>query len=236
MKKIIIAASLACANPLCIQKDVEILEESAVSAYHFDVCDGVFAPTFLLNAAVVKALRPLSRKRFDVHLYCHHPSRYLGMFRESGADTIVVHMESEGEYYLEAIRRIREMGMKAGLAVLPTSAIPEEIEEAFEHLSLIVANTVGPAYAGQPFDSAGIRNLEILARRLSKRDLEEIELAADGSISADKLSVLLSAGCSHLVCGTASIFKPGTDLAQNVASFDEAVRQAAENLTRESSR
>jgi ribulose-phosphate 3-epimerase len=235
MKKIVVAASLACANPICIQKDVEILEESALSAYHFDICDGVFAPTFLLNAAVVKALRPLSSKRFDVHLYCHYPSRYLSTFQESGADIIVVHVESEGERYLNAIRHVRRMGLRAGLAILPTSTIPEDIEEAFEHLSLIVVNTVGPAYSGQPFDPAGIRNLENLAGRLSRHGLDEVELATDGSISVEKLPILLAAGCNHLICGTASIFKPGTDLAQNVVSFYEAVRQAAANLTSGSS-
>ncbi len=225
--KVILAASLACANPICIQRDVEILEDSAVSVYHFDICDGSFAPTFLLNAAIVKALRPLSKKRFDVHLYCHYPSHYLDMFKESGADILIVHVESAGERYLDVIRQIRRSGMRAGVAILPTSPVPPNIDEAFEEVSLIVVNTVGPAYSGQPFNPAGVRNLEILKERLFQRGIKDVEIAADGSIDAEKLPGLLKAGCNHLVCGTASIFKPGPRLAQNVAAFHREVEKAA---------
>lgn len=223
---VILAASLACANPICIQRDVEILEDTAVSVYHFDICDGVFAPTFLLNASMVKALRPLSKKRFDVHLYCHYPSRYLGMFRDSGADVIVVHVESEGERYPDVIRQVRRLGMKAGVAILPGSAIPPDIDRVLDEVSLIVTNTVGAAYAGQPFNPAGVRNIEIVRERLSRRGLTDFEIAADGAIDAEKLPGLLKAGCNHLICGTASIFKTGAPLAQNAASFYREVEKA----------
>lgn len=228
--KVILSASLACANPICIQRDVEILEETAISVYHFDICDGIFAPTFLLNASIVKALRPLSKKRFDVHLYCHYPSRYLGMFRDSGSDVVVVHVESEGERYLDVIRQVRQLGMKAGVAILPTSLIPKDIDDVLGEVSLIVVNTVGPAYSGQPFNPNGVRNMEFLHERLSRRGRKGVEIAADGSINRDKLPGLFSAGCNHLICGTASVFKPGTDLAQNVAAFSMQVEQAGATL------
>ena len=142
---------MACANPICISQDFEQLERSVVDTYHFDLCDGVFAPTFVLSPALIKALRPLSKKRFDVHLYCHYPSKYLEELKESGADVVVVQLESQGEDYLEAIQRVRDMGFTAGLGILPTSQVPEDIGIALEMVSLVVVNLVGPAYAGQPF-------------------------------------------------------------------------------------
>jgi ribulose-phosphate 3-epimerase len=228
--KVILAASLACANPICIQRDVEILEDTVLSVYHFDICDGVFAPTFLLNASIVKALRTRSKKRFDVHLYCHYPSRYLDMFKDSGADVIIVHVESKGERYLDVIRQIHRSGMRAGLAILPTSAVPPDIEEVLDEVSLVVLNTVGPAYAGQPFNPAGLRNTEIIRECLSRKGLKDVEIAADGSIDVEKLPGLLKAGCNHLVCGTASIFKKDTQLALNVASFNREVQKAAAQI------
>ena len=68
MMKNMLSASLSCADPLDIRADVTLLEQSSIDAYHLDFCDGVFAPTFLLNTAVVKALRPLTGKRLDVHI------------------------------------------------------------------------------------------------------------------------------------------------------------------------
>jgi ribulose-phosphate 3-epimerase len=220
-----IAASMSCANPIHIQQDFERLEQSVVSAYHFDLCDGLFAPTFLLNPAVIGALRPLSRKRFDVHLYCHYPSRYLEELKKSGADIVVVHVEAEGENYLDVIRQIRGLGMQAGVGILPTSILPDNIDEALELVSLVVANTVGPAYAGQPFNPDGLRNSKNIREKLNARGMQ-IEVAADGSVAAPRLPAFLQAGYNHFICGTSSIFKPGLDLVDGAEQFKQALDQA----------
>ncbi len=220
-----IAASMSCANPICIRQDFDRLEQSVVGAYHFDLCDGLFAPTFLLNTAVIRALRPLSGKRFDVHLYCEYPSHYLEELKKSGADIVVVHVESSGDNYLDVIRQIRQMGMQAGVGILPTSPLPEDIDESLELVSLVVTNTVGPAYAGQPFNPKGLRNMKDIREKLNARGLQT-EIAADGSVSALRLPAFLEAGCNHFICGTSSIFKPGLDLVDGAAQFKEALELA----------
>ena len=216
---------MACANPICISQDFVQLERSVVDAYHFDFCDGVFAPTFLLNPAVLRALRPLSNKRFDVHLYCHHPSNYLDELKRSGADLVVVQLETQGEDYLEAIQRVRDAGMAAGLGILPTSRVPEDIEKALGLVSQVVVNLVGPAYAGQPFNPNGMTNMRKIKKMADELGLE-MEIAADGAVSEEKLSLFIDAGCNQFICGTSSIFKPQSDLVKNVAVFKQAVDDA----------
>lgn len=216
---------MACANPICISQDFVQLERSVVDAYHFDFCDGVFAPTFLLNPAILRALRPLSEKRFDVHLYCHHPSDYLAELKQSGADLVVVQLETQGEDYLEAIQRVREAGMAAGLGILPTSQVPEGIDKALEMVSQVVVNLVGPAYAGQPFNPNGVTNMRKIRDMTDELGLE-LEIAADGAVSEEKLSLFIDAGCNHFICGTSSIFKPQSDLMLNAAAFKQAVDEA----------
>jgi ribulose-phosphate 3-epimerase len=212
-----LAASLSCANPICLKEDFEQLERSDIDVYHIDLCDGVFAPTFLLSTAAIRALRALSKRRFDVHLYCHQPSLYLEDLRQSGADVVIVHVETRDENYKETILKIRAAGMSAGLAILPTSCVPNGLEDTLPLVSVVVANCVGPAFAGQAFNPNGLRNMRTLSNLVKKLGLE-VEIAADGSVRSDRLPMFLEAGCNHFVCGTSSIFQPG-DMAANVHKF-----------------
>ncbi|MCB0155571.1 MAG: hypothetical protein KDF65_12315, partial [Anaerolineae bacterium] len=158
-----LSASLACANPLCFLDTLQQLDSAGLDTYHFDICDGHFAPTFLLWAGLIQHLRPLTKSRFDVHLYCTHPSRYLDELAEAGADIVVVHIEA-AEPYPELIWHIKKRGLRAGLAILPGTAIPSKLESYLADLSMLIVNTVGPAYAGQPFDPRGLDNLRQISR------------------------------------------------------------------------
>ncbi|MEA4907990.1 MAG: hypothetical protein GYA17_05775 [Chloroflexi bacterium] len=213
----ILSASLSCANPICIKEDFERLERSDIDVYHIDLCDGVFAPTFLFNTAAIRALRPLSPRRFDAHLYCHHPSLYVEDLRQSGVDVVIVHVETAGEDYKQTIRMIRDAGMAAGLAILPTTQVPDGLEDVLPLVSIIVANSVGPAFAGQKFNPDGLRNMRTLSTRAQAMGLQP-EIAADGSVSSARLPMFLEAGCNHFVCGTSSVFRPG-DMAEHTRKF-----------------
>jgi ribulose-phosphate 3-epimerase len=223
-----IAASMACADPICMRQDFEWLEESIIDTYHFDFCDGLFAPTFLLNPAMIRALRPLSTKRFDVHLYCHYPSTYLDELKQAGADLVVVQLETEGEPYLEAIQHVLDAGMEAGLGILPTSQVPDDLGQALSQVSQVVVNTVGPAYAGQPFNPNGLTNMKAVMNMAKALDLD-IEIAADGGVRAERLPDFIDAGCNHFICGTSSLFKPNSDLIANAADFKQALDTAINN-------
>jgi ribulose-phosphate 3-epimerase len=208
-----------------MRQDFEQLEESIIDTYHFDFCDGVFAPTFLLNPAMIRALRPLSAERFDVHLYCHYPSTYLEELKQAGADLVVVQLETEGEHWQNAIQHVLEAGMEAGLGILPTSQVPDDLDQALSQVSQVVVNTVGPAYAGQPFNPNGLTNMRKVRDMAAALDLD-IEIAADGGVRAERLPDFIDAGCNHFICGTSSLFKPDSDLVANAADFKQALDTA----------
>ena len=232
MTKIYVSASIACASPLCYGDTVVQLDRAGLDAYHFDICDGHFAPTFLLAPSLIRALRPLTNRRFDVHLYCTHPSRYLDELAACGADLVVVHIESQ-EDYPELIRQIRVRGLKAGIAVLPDSTMPQDIANFLSEVSLVIANTVGPAYAGQPFDKRGLQNMAQLSRIVRENNLD-IEIGADGNVGVERLPDLFGAGCTHLVCGTSSVFKPDVEPGQALMTFQtEVALQSSREANRE---
>jgi len=216
---------MSCADPTCILNDFVQLEDSVIDAYHFDICDGVFAPTFLLNFSVIEKLRPSSSKRFDVHLYCHYPSKYLEEIKKSGADIVTVQIETGGENYLETVNLIQDLGMEAGIGILPTSQIPENFEQAINMTNYFVVNTVGPAYAGQPFNPHGLENLRIL-RKISNQLGKEIEIGVDGGVSIERIPQFLSAGANHFICGTSSLFMADNELIRHAQEFRTALELA----------
>jgi ribulose-phosphate 3-epimerase len=216
---------VACANPLAYGDDVLALAEAGIDALHLDICDGHFAPTFLLAPSQIRAMRPLAGCRFDAHLYCTHPSRYLDELAAAGADLIVVHLEAS-EPAAEVVAQIRARGLRAGVALLPSTPAPADVAALLPALELVVVNMVGPAYAGQPFDARGLENAAAIAH-MARRTGVEIEIAADGHVSVDWLPRLLAAGCTHLVCGTSSIFRPPLPLGEALHTFRAQVERAA---------
>jgi len=223
----LLSASMACADPLEYRASCASLDDAGVDALHFDLCDGHFAHTFLLAPALLRSLRPLTQARFDAHLYCTHPSRYLAELRQAGTDVVVFHLEAS-EDAGTVVEQIEAAGMRAGLAILPGTEPPTGLAALLPALALVVVNMVGPAYSGQPFDPRGLGNARTISAMA--RDLGlELEIAADGHVSHEWLPDLLDSGCTHLVCGTSSIFKAGQDVGALLQSFRGLVRQAEEN-------
>jgi pentose-5-phosphate-3-epimerase len=179
---------------------------------------------------VIKALRRLTKRRLDVHIYGHHPSKYLDELKRSGTDVVIVHVETEGEDYIKTIQEIRRMGMKAGVAILPTSQVPENISQVLPLISVVVANTVGPAYAGQTFNVAGVQNMKKIHDISHDLGLT-LEFAADGSVSSERLPLFLEAGANHFILGTSSLFL-GNNLPENARIFQENLSSEIEKMTK----
>ncbi|MDO9545890.1 MAG: hypothetical protein Q7J07_03955 [Pelolinea sp.] len=218
-----ISASLSCANPINIKHDFEKLEKSDIDVYHIDLCDGVFAPTFLLNSAVIKALRPLTKRRMDIHIYGHHPSYYLEELKMSGADSVIVQVETRGEDYIDTVHEIRKLDMVPGIGILPTSDVPGNMKDVLPLVSIVVANTVGPAYAGQTFSPKGLENMREIVDFAAELDLM-IEIIADGGVSKETLPYLLESGANNFVLGTSSLFFD-TQFKKNVSAFRDNINE-----------
>ena len=56
--------------------------------------DGHFVPNITFGPDVIKAMRPHSKKVFDVHLMIAPVDPYLEAFAKAGSDIITVHVEA----------------------------------------------------------------------------------------------------------------------------------------------
>ncbi len=91
---ILVAPSLLAADFTRLADEVAAVEAAGADWLHLDVMDGHFVPNISFGPCVLKALRPLTRMPFDVHLMIAPADAYLAAFAEAGADHILIHAEA----------------------------------------------------------------------------------------------------------------------------------------------
>jgi ribulose-phosphate 3-epimerase len=141
---------------------------------------------------------------------------HLEVFREAGADWISVHPEA-GPHLHRTLRRIRELGAKAGVVLNPgTSAAV--IEDVLDELDLVLVMSVNPGFGGQSFIERQLRKIEAIRRTLDAAGAD-IVLEVDGGVTGEWARRCVEAGATALVAGSAA-FRGGPErYADNIAAL-----------------
>jgi ribulose-phosphate 3-epimerase len=204
-KTLIIAPSLLAANFAKLGEELAAVEAAGADWLHLDVMDGHFVPNITFGPLVVKALRPLTQMPLDVHLMIAPADPYITAFAEAGADHISVHPES-GPHLHRTLQAIRGLGKKAGVVLNPGTPV-ETIEHVLDLTDIIMVMTVNPGFGGQAFIASQLAKIATL-RRMIDATGRDIVLQIDGGITAKTAPLVLEAGATCLIAGTAVFGAP----------------------------
>jgi ribulose-phosphate 3-epimerase len=215
VSKIEIAPSILSADAGRLGEQVKEAARAGADRIQVDVMDGHFVPNLTFGPIVVEAVRRVTDLPIEAHLMIERPELFIEAFIKAGATLIEVQVEATTSLY-RTVMRIKELGAKAGVAINPATSV-ETLREILPYITTVNVMTVEPGFGGQkfiPHSPEKIRRLRAMA--------PDVEIEVDGGIDAKTAPLVVKAGATVLVAGSA-VFGHKQGVAAGIMAIRKAV-------------
>ncbi len=195
----IVAPSMLSANFANLAKDIEVVNANA-DIFHLDIMDGVFVPNISYGTPLIKTICSNAKIPVEAHLMIVEPQKFFEEYNKLGVGSICVHYEA-CTHLDRTINRIKELGMKAGVAINPHTSV-KLLENIIRISDYILIMSVNPGFGGQkyiPYSTEKISELKKLIEFNNPNCLIEV----DGGVGLNNIEEIAMAGADIVVAGNA---------------------------------
>jgi ribulose-phosphate 3-epimerase len=215
VNKVEIVPSILSADATRLGEQVKEAERAGADRIQVDVMDGHFVPNLTFGPLVVEAVRRVTDLPIEAHLMVERPELFIEAFAKAGASLIEIQVEATTSLY-RTVQAIKELGVQAGVAINPATSV-EELREILPYITTVNVMTVEPGFGGQkfiPHSPEKIRRLRAMSA--------DLEIEVDGGIDAKSAPLVVKAGATVLVAGSA-VFGHKQGIAAGIRAIKEAV-------------
>lgn len=182
-----------------LAKDIDLVNAYA-DIIHLDIMDGVFVPNISYGTPLVETICKRATIPVEAHLMIVEPQKFFELYRSLGVGSISVHYEA-CNHLDRTIKRIKELGMKAGVAINPHTSV-KLLEDVVKFSDYILIMSVNPGYGGQkyiPYCTEKIAEL----KKLIEKNNPDCLIEVDGGVTAGNIGEIADAGADVVVAGSA---------------------------------
>jgi len=219
VNKNVIMPSILSADFLNLGDAITECVAAGADWFHLDIMDGHFVPNIALGPGFVEACRRATDLPLDVHLMIENPDRYLDVFAAAGANSISVHIEVCPQVQ-NTLSTIRNMGLNAGIALSPGTAV-DEIEDILDLVDLVLVMTVHPGFAGQSFIETSPEKVRRMRRLIDAAGLST-HIQVDGGINSKTAPACAEAGADYFVAASA-IFQHPNGITAGIRALQSSI-------------
>jgi ribulose-phosphate 3-epimerase len=198
-KTVEVVPSLLAGDLSRLGEQLDAVKAAGCTWVSIDVMDGHFVPNLSFGPDFVR----LAKKRgffVDTHLMVANPIDAAPWFAEAGSDIVTCHIEAVADPRA-ALKTIRALGVKAGLAVKPKTPV-DGVIAVLDVCDLALVMSVEPGFGGQKFMTDMLPKVSALRSAITAKNYDAwIQL--DGGVNAGNISQAAAAGADSLVAGSA---------------------------------
>ncbi len=213
--------SIACANQLNLEKDIEEIISTDIRNLHVDIMDGHYVPNLCLSLDTIKQIsQRFPSMKLDTHIMVTNPDDYIDRLQQCGIESLAFHVNATNFSY-RTIQKIKKLSMRAGIVLNPSEPV-SILSEIIDEIDYVLVMSIEPGFAGQKFIEKTYEKIKELAKIKQDRQLA-FEIFVDGGISPHIGKLLKEIGADYLILGYPAIFDQPDGIQSSFKRFKDIV-------------